>query len=356
MTIADRNLRDKSAANYLETIRENEKPIFVMKEGRSNQKQQKNIQRIGSQESIISSSGIDRLNYQSSESQLDIIGNIIISPHKRIINNQKHINIDEQTQSSTIASRNLVQINENFSEKQSHLSITEDKSSLSRALQRRENLSQLYQETIPDEQQMNINQYINDGIANRKRPKKRGPLIAQNQLFPPLDRSTKNQSETRLLKLPDIKGTSRQGNVADDVAFNLMPIHSQNNQQAVNYIYQPTPEEKKEQVRSRLEMLYKVRIPRQKIQQKNWENQSINSSGIYTKQQVQPQIPVKKKLVLNQQNIGMGIKQGGSNIANSIIYQPNGLSNSSVGGASLTPGSLVVENSGLPAQRPGWWG
>lgn len=44
---------------------------------------------------------------------------------------------------------------------------------------------------------------------NNKRPRKRGPLIAQNHLFPPLDRSTKNQSENRLLKLPDIKGTSR---------------------------------------------------------------------------------------------------------------------------------------------------
>jgi len=61
-----------------------------------------------------------------------------------------------------------------------------------------------------------MNSYLNEGVMNRKRPKKRGPLISQNNAFPPLDRSGKNQSETRLLKLPDIKGTSRQGNVSED--------------------------------------------------------------------------------------------------------------------------------------------
>eukprot|EP00347_Sterkiella_histriomuscorum_P019924 403339782 len=520
--LPERNLRDKSQMNYLETIRENEKPILPLPsshikilEKRSKKQQnqlqqsqqQRKINRISSQESVMTSSPQNEQQYNGSQNifeNSDSAPNLMISPQKKQINNQKHLYIEEQNLSSQTqlqpvqqlsssknnnllqsninntsqvsvsqsqqnsiqpnnhshinsgTSRNLISIADNKANadlnprnannnstsgvsqvkaknynsvkytqgkslispveyqdlrQQQQLSSTEDKVILQKQLQRKENIashqSQMVQDISKDElyshpmnEYLNENNGMNSGMAS-KRPRKRGPLIAQNHMFPPLDRSTKNQSETRLLKLPDIKGTSRQSNQVDEVgSYSIHPVNSiqynhntinQNNPQTYNYYTQT--EEKKEQVRSRLEMLYKVKIPKQKYQHQiaqqaqlqqqqqlqqssnsqigssqgrknnhhnnsNWENgtsqNSQNTSITLSKQpgniQTNQNLPLRnnilKRAQQNNSGIGAGIKNIGNSQGNSIIYS-NG---------SLTPGSLVVENSGLPAQRPGWWG
>eukprot|EP00347_Sterkiella_histriomuscorum_P012181 403369583 len=180
----------------------------------------------------------------------------------------------------------------------------------------------LLAQDLYSQQSQSLIQPSNINSITRK-PKKRAPLLVANayQHMQSQDRATKNQSELGSLKLPEIK-VAHYKNFGGSSSNN--GIHSRD-------ISINGTDDKKERLRQKLEMLYNVKMPKQRSMKV--QGGMIMDDGTISMHQNKPPLMIKK------------------NINNSIGNNNNN------NNTNLQSGSYLVSNeNGIPAQRPQWWG